>query len=139
MHWETIEKNACFVENAVAGYTVKKIGKRYVYYATCRTNGKKYLALYASSDLHEWEPLGDDYNVGFDPQWYQCRMDELHVMDAVPPDTGYYGYITSEPYHDQPASFGMLRSEDGLHWKMIAPPEDRLGLDPAADSRSRFL
>jgi hypothetical protein len=28
VHWETIEKNACFVDNAVAGYTVKKIAGR---------------------------------------------------------------------------------------------------------------
>jgi hypothetical protein len=123
VHLETIEKNACFVENAVAGYTVAKIGGRYIYYATCRVKGDKYMAVYASSDLRRWEPLGDEYNVHPDPQWYQCRMDELHVMAAAPPDTGYYGYITSEPHHDRPASFGMLRSEDGLRWKMIAPPE----------------
>ena len=123
VHWETIEKNACFVENAVAGYTVKKIGGRYIYYATCRSKGKKYMVVYASSDLRKWDPLGDQHDVHPDPKWYQCRMDELHVMDAIAPDTGYYGYITSEPYHDQPASFGMLRSEDGLRWKMVAPPE----------------
>lgn len=130
VHWETIEKNACFVENALAGYTVKRIGGRYIYYATCRTGQRTYMALYASSDLRQWEPLGDEYNVDPDPQWYQCRMDELHVMDAVPPDTGYYGYITSEPHHDRPASFGMLRSDDGIRWKMIAPPEIVWGAIP---------
>ena len=123
VHWETIEKNARFVENAVAGYTVKKVGDRYVYYATCRAKGDKYMALYATRDLHNWEVLGGEYDVHPDPKWYQCRMDELHVMDAVSPDTGYFGYITSEPHHDQPASFGMLRSEDCLRWKMVAPPE----------------
>jgi hypothetical protein len=123
VHWETIEKNACFVENALAGYTIKKIGDRYIYYATCRAKGKKYMALYASQDLHNWEPLEDQYHLFPDPQWYQCRIDELHVMDASPPETGYYGYITSEPHHDQPASIGMLRSEDGIRWKMTAPPK----------------
>ncbi|MFZ5830155.1 MAG: hypothetical protein ACOY3P_08705 [Planctomycetota bacterium] len=123
VHWETIEKNACFVENAVAGYHVKKVGDRYIYYATCRAKGDKYMALYASRDLHNWEVLGDQYDVHPDPKWYQCRMDELHVMDASAPDTGYYGYITSEPHHDRPASFGMLRSDDGIRWRMIAPPE----------------
>jgi hypothetical protein len=123
VHWETIEKNACFVENALPGFTIKKIGDRYFYYATCHNKGKKYMALYASRDLHKWEPLGDQYDVYPDPEWYTCRIDELHVMDAIPPDTGYYGYITSEPHHDQPASIGMLRSQDGIEWEMIAPPE----------------
>ena len=81
------------------------------------------MALYATRDLHNWEVLGEKYDVHPDPKWYQCRMDELHVMDAVSPDTGYFGYITSEPHHNQPASFGMLRSEDCLRWKMVAPPE----------------
>ncbi|MGC9467938.1 MAG: hypothetical protein ACP5HS_05065 [Anaerolineae bacterium] len=91
-----------------------------------------------SDDLVTWHKLGDRHAFTIDERFYQKikpdahgpwewpRWDGICVMPR--PEGGYYGYWTATP--KDTLGFGFGESDDGLHWRALAPPRVAWGDPP---------
>ena len=86
------------------------------------------LRFFESSDMEHWEHMFDNHP---DSQWYNPvgRWDHMYVIpkDDDQPDKGYWGYVVATPHRERECAFGMLESEDGVHWNILPPPKIEWG------------
>lgn len=78
-----------------------------------------------SKDLIHWEKFGDELMFAVDTQIYEKygRWDCIYPVPC--PEGGYYGAWTATPKGrgDLNGGIGFGRTEDGIHWKAIKPPQ----------------
>ena len=77
-----------------------------------------------SDDLIHWKKYGDSYAFDIDTRYYtkleseQSRWDCINTLRVA---DGYIGCWTARPYAH--AGIGLGKSEDGLHWRALPPPD----------------
>ena len=141
VHWSRILKDAMPLKSAHAGFSFHCFGNTLYYHPTCTTPERGiHFKTYRSYDMLHWEHMGDEYDVLPDARWYRQRWDEMQVLDDVENGTPvYYGYISSEVREEVGApSCGLLKSYDGLHWKVLPPPVIEWGHLPAQHMEVSF-
>ena len=80
--------------------------------------GNDTLRFYRSKDMMHWEHLYDTHP---DSEYYNPaeRWDHMYVIK----DNGMYlGYVVAVPKKEYHSAIGMMKSDDGIHFKAIAPP-----------------
>ena len=108
--------------------SVWPVGDKFAMNFCERREGRQAIFLAKSNDLVHWQRLGDEYRCDPDPQWYDDtaagRWDCVNVLPR--PGGGLVGYLTARPWSHTPGltyeSIGKVESEDGLHWRAVAPP-----------------
>jgi hypothetical protein len=119
--------------------SVWKAGGRFVMNYSEQRQGVQAIFFMDSSDLIHWTPLGDAYRSDPDPRWYDdTPAGRWDCIWALPrPEGGYWGYLTARPWSHTPGlrfeSIGMVESDDGLHWRAVAPPTIEWGDWPRMD------
>lgn len=109
--WESIPWNGKYLSN----------------YSEWRMNGaerEQQIFFAESRDLIHWDKLDERYSLRIDPRHYNTREADAARWDCINPlrtADGYLGYWTARP-HDR-AGVGFGRSEDGLNWEALPPPE----------------
>ena len=117
--------------------SVWPVGDRFIMNFCERREGVQAIFFAQSGDLIHWEELGDEYRSDPDPQWYDDtptgRWDCISVRRR--PEGGFVGYFTARPWSRTAGltyeSIGKVESEDGLHWRAVAPPVFDWGEWPA--------
>ena len=82
-----------------------------------------------STDLLNWNRLGDEFRSDPDPRWYDnTKTGRWDCIWSIPKPSGdgFYGYLTARPWSNTRGidyeSVGMVESEDGARWHAVAPP-----------------
>lgn len=139
--WKWHARDLLPIPGAHAGFGVLRVGDQVFYYPTCSSTSKGvHFKIYSSSDLVNWQHLGDERDVGPDPRYYSDRWDEMLVLaEREDGRDVYYGYISSEVREDVGApSMGLLRSLDGVSWEVLAPPVIEWGEMPSHHMELNF-
>ena len=119
--------------------SVWKAGNQFVLNFSEQSDGVQAIYFAASDDLVHWERLGDEYRCDPDPRWYDDTPSGRWdcIWSVRRPDGGYWGYLTARPWSQTPGirfeSVGMVASDDGLHWRAVAPPVIEWGEWPRMD------
>lgn len=76
------------------------------------------MRFFRSEDMIHWEHLYDNHP---DPDFYNPveRWDHMYVIRD---NDVYFGYVVAVPKKEYHSAVGMMRSEDGIHFDIIAPP-----------------
>ena len=75
-----------------------------------------------SRDLVHWTRLGDECEFEQDQRWYEGEGRWDCIFTVPRPEGGLYGYWTATP-KDAAGRFGFGRSDDGLRWESLPPPQ----------------
>ena len=128
VHWKdggVVLKSEGFSNNAVWKQYVSRVGDRYIMdfgAFTAPGTNNNLLRFYESKDLVHWTHL---YDIPIDTQLYlkDGRWDHMYMVpkDPANPSKGYLGYMVADPIDH--GGFGMMESEDGVHYKPIKAPE----------------
>jgi hypothetical protein len=141
VRWRWLARDLLPIPGAHAGFGVCRVGDHVYYYPTCSNKQKGvHFKIYSSTDLVNWEHLGDERDVVPDRRYYSDRWDEMHVLaDREGGRDVYYGYISSEVREDIGApSMGLLRSFDGVSWEVLPPPVVEWGEVPSHHMELNF-
>ena len=119
--------------------SVWEAGGRFVMNFSEQREGVQAIFHMESTDLIHWKRLGDEYRSDPDPRWYDDtptgRWDCIWAVRR--PEGGFWGYLTARPWSHTPGlryeSIGMVESDDGLHWRAVAPPIIEWGDWPRMD------
>jgi hypothetical protein len=105
---------------------ISRVGDRFIMnHGVLQPHGwQDTLRFYESHDLREWRYHGSHMP---DPRWYAPtgRWDHTYLLpkDEDDPSRGCYGYITATTRPGLPRGCGMCETEDGIHWRILPPPE----------------
>jgi hypothetical protein len=119
--------------------SVWQTGGRFVMNYSEQRQGVQAIFFMQSTDLIHWDRLGDEVRSDPDPRWYDDtpagRWDCIWALRR--PQGGFWGYLTARPWSHTPGlrfeSVGMVESDDGLHWRAVAPPIIEWGDWPRMD------
>ena len=77
------------------------------------------IRFYRSEDMIHWEHLYDNHP---DPAYYEpyTRWDHMYVSKV---DDTYYGYVVAVPLPECQSAVGLMKSKDGIHFDIFAPPK----------------
>ncbi len=141
LHWNdkgVILRKADGVDWMGTGHTWK-VGDHYVLNFSECTGNLQVIKFAISTDLLNWQLLGDEYISLPDPKWYQAglensptsspRWDCIYVVPAEDSD-GYVGFLTANACFGHPSRRGVagcLYSDDGMHF-VARPPAIDTGL-----------
>jgi hypothetical protein len=135
VHWQdkgVILRKADSVDWMGTGHTWK-VGDKYILnYSEC-TGNLQTIKFATSSDLLQWDELGDNYISLPDSRWYQVglensptatpRWDCIYVIPAENRD-GYVGFLTANANFGHPSRRGVagcVYSKDSLHFEALPP------------------
>src|SRR5579872_1236891 len=128
VHWKdygVVLKSEGFKSNRVWKQYVARVGDRFIMNFGAFTDqgtNNNLIRFYESEDLIHWKHL---YEVPIDTNFYlpNGRWDHMFMIpkDAANPGKGYLGYMVADPIKH--GGFGMMTSEDGIHYHPIEAPE----------------
>lgn len=87
--------------------------------------GRKQTIFFAESDdLVRWQQCSGAVEFVQDERWYEAegRWDTIHTFPNEV-DGDLYGFWTATPKHGCNSQIGFGRSEDGVRWEALKPPE----------------
>jgi len=119
--------------------SIWRAGERFVLNFSESRGGVQAVYFAVSDDLLHWERLDDTYRCDPDPRWYDdTPSGRWDCIWSVPrAEGGFWGYLTARPWSQTPGrryeSVGAVASDDGLHWRAVAPPTIDWGDWPPMD------
>ena len=102
--------------------------------------GQKQTIFFAESDdLVHWEKCDIDTEFVQDERWYvpEGRWDTIHTFPNEE-DGGLFGFWTATPKLEYSSQIGFGRSEDGVHWQALKPPEVQFDQEGELGGFARF-
>jgi hypothetical protein len=102
--------------------------------------GRKQTIFFAESDdLIHWEKCDAGTEFIQDIRWYESegRWDTIHTFPNKK-DGGLYGFWTASPKHGSKSRIGFGRSEDGVRWEALKPPEIQFDQEGELGGFARF-
>lgn len=133
VHWEELGEVIPKADDAewLGTGSVFPVGEKFMMNFSEMRNGIQAIFFAESTDLVHWRRLEEEYRCDPDPRWYDDtpagRWDCIYTLRKE--GGGFWGYLTANPWtgEQRPSglpyrSIGMVESDDGLHWRAIAPP-----------------